>query len=292
MRGPQVLLDHEDRWSTRMGGWFPGKRVVFRGKDLFHELNEFSWLGLLLYGITGRVFDEKQVRLFEGIWVLCTSYPEPRIWNNRIASLAGTARSTTNLGASAAMAVTEAIIYGHRPTIAAMGFLLYIQGHLDLGVELDQLLAEEFGQTETSKHGHSGWGANRRVAKIPGYGRPVTHEDERIRPLMQLAEELGYLDRCFVRLTFRIERALLQSGRPLYMNISALMAGLAADQGLTPRQFYHYMISCCNAGIIPCAIDAFKQPPGAFFPLRCERIQYEGESRRIWRNQNGGDSKS
>ena len=31
MEGPKCLLDSEDHWVTSMGGWFPGKRVVFRG---------------------------------------------------------------------------------------------------------------------------------------------------------------------------------------------------------------------------------------------------------------------
>ena len=41
------------------------------------------------------------------LWVN-TSYPDARIWNNRVAALAGSARSTGNLGVSAALAVSEA----------------------------------------------------------------------------------------------------------------------------------------------------------------------------------------
>ena len=283
MKGPQVLLDHEDHWSTRMGAWFPGKRVVFRGKDLFHELNEFSWMGLLLYGITGRVFDEKQVRLFEGIWLISTSYPEPRLWNNRIAALASTARSTGTLGVSAAVAVSEAIVYGHRPIMAAMDFLLRIKDSLNNGAKLNELLAEKF-KAKPSDKGHPGSGINRQVARIPGYGRPLTCRDERIQPLMELAEKLGYADGLIVKLAFQIEYTLLQSGHLLHMNIAALMAALAADQGLTLRQFYHYIILCFTAGIIPCAVDGSEQCEGTFFPLRCKYIHYEGKSNRAWEN--------
>lgn len=125
MKGYKSLIESEHRWISRMGAWFPEEgRVVFRGKDLFHELKDLSWMALLFYGMTGRIFNEKQMRLFEGIWTLCTSYPEPRIWNNRIAALAGTTRSTATLAISAATAVSEATIYGHRPIVQAIDFYL------------------------------------------------------------------------------------------------------------------------------------------------------------------------
>jgi citrate synthase len=282
MRGPKQLFESEDRWVTSMGAWFPGERVVLRGQDLFHDLKDLSWMALLLYGITGRILDERQGRLFEGIWVLSTSFPESRLWNNRVAALAGTSRSTGTLGVSAAIAVSEAIIYGHKPLMAAMDFLLHIKNRLDNGADLYQLLNEELDKAKASNRGRPGSGENRQVAMIPGYGRPLTHKDERIQPLMQLAKELRYADGPVVKLAFQVEQALLQSGRNLYMNVAALMAALAADQRLTPRQFYYYVILCFTAGIIPCAIDASIQPAGTFFPLRCNRIQYEGNPRRLW----------
>src|SRR3569832_2958942 len=81
MKGPVDLLENDGRWRTKMGAFFPGKRVVFRGKDLFTEFGHLSWMQLYLYGITGRIFTVVQGKLFEGMWVLCTSYPDPRLWN-------------------------------------------------------------------------------------------------------------------------------------------------------------------------------------------------------------------
>jgi hypothetical protein len=37
-----------------------------------------------------------------------------------------------------------------------------------------------------------------------------------------------------------------------------------------------------SAGIIPCFIGAMEKPEGAFFPLSCRRIQYQGKPRRAW----------
>jgi citrate synthase len=268
MKGPEVLLQHEDHWVTDMGAWFPAEqRVVYRGKDLFHELNDLRWMGLLLYGITGRFFSEKQVSLFEGLWALSTSYPESRLWNNRVAALAGTARSTGTLAVGAAVAISEASIYGHRTNIGAIDFFLRTQLRLDGGANLTDLI-----RTELTKY-----------RGIPGYGRPVASKDERIEPVMKMARKFGFADGPFTKLAFEVEEILLAGGWRLHMNITGLAAALAADQGLNAREYYHYVILCFAAGIIPCAIDAQEKPEASLFPLRCSRIHYEGKPRRVWK---------
>ncbi|MGH8609773.1 MAG: hypothetical protein ACREX9_20895 [Gammaproteobacteria bacterium] len=265
MRGPKQLFDHEDRLVTSMGAWFPGERVVLRGKDLFQDLKDLGWMALLLHGITGRMFDEKQVRLFEGIWRISSSYPDPRLWNNRIAALAGSARSTGSLAIGAAIAVSEATIYGQRPFVRAMDFLIRAKE------QLTHDAIASIVKAELRKH-----------RGIAGFGRPIARTDERIAPLMALAEELGYDKGPYVTLVFEVERALRDGHWRLNMNVAALDAALAADQGLTVQQFYSYMILCSTAGSIPCGIDSMQHPAGTFFPLRCSRIQYEGNARRSW----------
>ncbi len=76
----------------------------------------------LLITATGRAFI-KVAKLIEGTWVICTSFPDPQIWNNRVAALAGTARSTGALAVAASVAVTETTLYGLKPIKGASGFL-------------------------------------------------------------------------------------------------------------------------------------------------------------------------
>ncbi|ABA57769.1 hypothetical protein Noc_1268 [Nitrosococcus oceani ATCC 19707] len=266
MQGPKYLFENEDHWRTAMGAWFPGERVVFRGKDLFKELKDLPWMGLLLYGITGRIPNGKQIRLFDGIWTLCTSYPDPRLWNNRVAALAGTTRSTAALALSAGNAVSEASIYGRRPDIRAIDFLLRVKCQLEAGAEIEEIVIKEL----------------KKYKIIPGYGRPITRKDERIEPLLSLAEEIDFSHGPYVKLAFMIEETLLQGRRRLHMNIAALAAALAADQGLSCREYYHYSILSFSAGMLPCYVEAVRKPEGVFFPLSCDRIQYKGKPRRVW----------
>lgn len=266
MQGPELLIASEDRWITAMGAWFPGERVVLRGKDLFQDFQGLPWMGLLLYGITGRIFDAKQIRLFEGIWSVCASFPDPRLWNNRVAALAGTARSTAALGVGAATAISEATIYGHRPIIKTIDLLYRLQRQLEQGADLADLIRAEL---ETRRG-------------VSGYGRPITKQDERIPPMLALARDLGYADGAYVRLAFAIEDVLQRGRWRMHMNIAVLVAALAADQGLSCEEHYRFLVLSFSGGMFPCHIDAMNQPEGTLFPLRCERIAYKGPARRKW----------
>ena len=97
MNGPQTLEQHVGVLATKMGAFFPGERVVFRGQDLHASLKDMDWLELYLFGFTGRRFTPQQMKVFHALWSY-TSYPDARLWNNRVAALAGTARSTGTLG--------------------------------------------------------------------------------------------------------------------------------------------------------------------------------------------------
>lgn len=266
MKGPRNLIDHEDHWVTRMGMVFAGQRVVFLGRDLFRDLKDWRWMELFLYGITGRHFDEKQIRLFETIWSLGNSYPDPRIWNNRIASLAGTARSTATLGLSAAISVSEANIYGRRPDIRAIDFLLRTKSHLDSGKTLSDILHEEL----------------EKYRGIPGFARPFINSDERIDPAIDLANNLGYSDGVYLKLTFEVQETLIKERYRIKMNAAGVGAALAADQGLTPYEYYLFLTPSFTAGIIPCYIEAAEKEEGTFLPLSCAKIEYLGKGTRSW----------
>lgn len=264
--GPQPLLDSENRWETRIGAFFPQEgRVVFRGKDLFRDLENLSWMALLLYGITGRTFSDKQLGLFEKTWTLCASYPDPRIWNNRVAALAGTARSTAALALGAGNAVSEATLYGQRPNIRSIDFFLRAQRKIENeGAGVEDVVALELDK----------------YRRIYGYGRPIAGKDERLAPILRAAEEAGLADGAHVRLAFAVEEILLRRASHLHMNIAALLAALAADQGFSAAEYHRFMVLRFSAGMSACYVDAMDKPEGTLFPIRCDRIAYSGNQER------------
>lgn len=266
MNGPQSLEEHVGRLKTRMGAVFPGERAVFRGQDLHASLRDMDWLELYTFGITGRRYTPQQLKVLHAIWGY-TSYPDTRIWNNRVAALAGMARSTGSLGISAALAVSEAQIYGGGVVLRISEFLTRAKIQVDAGADLGELVLAELRQQRG----------------IPGYGRPIASGDERIAPMMALVREQGLDGGPYLKLAFEVERILLAGRWRLYLNYAALTAALAADFGLSPREYHLFVIPCFLAGMPPCYQEAAKKPEGQLFPLPCRMMSYEGVKRRHWK---------
>ena len=269
MKGPVTLLGYEDHWPTRMGAWFAGQRVVFRGKDLHVDLRDMAWFELYLYAITGRTFTPQQLRMLNALWSF-TSYPDSRLWNNRIAALAGTARSTITLALGAATTVSEASIYGHQPNLRAMRFLMHVKAAVDAGTDLVECIRSEL----------------RDKRALGGFGRPLYRSDERIPHVIRLAGELGLDNGEYYGFAFEIERVLVEGRWRMKMNIAGLGAALLADMGFTLTEFHLYSVPSFLAGMPPCYIEAREREEGSFLPLRCSRIQYEGVNRRKWTSRN------
>lgn len=238
--------------------------VTFRGHDLLNALEDLSWMDLLMYGITGRRFSPAQLELFQGLWKISASYPEPRIWNNRVAAFGGSARSTPGLSLAAAIAVTDATIYGQRPMIGVFDFLQRARAARDSGEPLEDFVALELKT-------HRG---------VPGYGRPLRSVDERLAPAERLAHRLGMWGGVHTVLAFEVAD-ILKSHR-MGMNVAAIAGGLCADQGLSSQEYYRLTLLAFTAGLIHCEFDAARHPQGALFPLRCDRLRYSGPPRRAW----------
>ncbi|UTW46057.1 hypothetical protein KFE80_03950 [bacterium SCSIO 12696] len=266
MSGSEQLQACEDFWETDMGAWFPGQRVVFRGKDLFEYGEHVSWTKLVFYGISGREFDQRELKMLESMMIFGSSFPDPRLWNNRVAALAGTARSTATLAIAAANAVTEAKVFGHRPILKAYDYLAQ-------GVKATE-------QGECAEEFVFSWMKKERC--VPGFGRPVVEVDERVGPLMKVARDLGFDDGLHVKFAFKTEEILSSSRYKLGMNAAALVSALAADMGVGMRNFYMFSWLSFVGGMFPCYVDALQKPQGSFFPLSCNRISYKGQGRRNW----------
>lgn len=267
MTEPHPLSQFEGPLPTSMGACFPGERTVFRGHDLHADLKECDWMALYLFGICGKRFTPSQLRLLHALWT-CTSYPDARLWNNRVAALSASARSTATLSIAAGIAASEATIFGWQPVMNVADFLQRAQARLDGGAQLTDVLVQEL---QMHKH-------------IGGYGRPVAtlQVDERIPFLQALMAELGLEAGPHLRLAMAVEAGLLAMGRPLRMNYAPVLAAIPLDLGLTLRQLHLFVTPCLMAGMPPVQLEAAERPAGATFVLRCERIAYHGAPARTW----------
>ena len=265
MTGQELLAAQVGVLRTSVGACWPGTRAVFRGQDLHRDLDGMSWMGLYVFGITGRRFAANELRVLEGIWTM-TSYPDTRLWNNRVAALAANARSASVLGLSAAIASTEAGVFGGGPGLQAIDFFLRAGAQRREGGEVEAIVAAELL-------------AHRRIL---GFGRPINSTDERLPPLMRLVEREGLADGLHYRMAFDVEQALLRRKPFLKLNFAGLTAALAADLGFTARQYQLYNILKTLAGMPPCIVEAAEKPEGTLLPTPCVNVVYEGRAPRSW----------
>lgn len=262
-----VLQDNEGVLKSRMGAFFPGSHVVFRGHDLHTELKDMDWVELYVFGITGRRFSPEQLRLLHSIWMY-TSYPDVRLWNNRVAALAGSTRSTGTLGVAAALAVSEASIYGRGIDMRAIDFLIRTRVRVNEGASLDDCIKEELESHRS----------------IAGYGRPLINGDERNQHLLALSKSLQLDQGEYLHLALAIETTLFSGRWRMKMNYAGLAAALCADLGLSPREYYLYGFPAFLAGMQPCFIESSERPEGTLYAIPCAAILCDGAPPRAWRS--------
>lgn len=269
MNGPERLKAFHNNWPTDKGTWIPGGKVFYRDKSLFDDFAGEQWSTLLVYGVRGVMPSIEEVKMVEHFATICCSYPDPRLWNNRVASLCGTTRSTGVLALSAATAISEATIFGRRADVHGAAFLEKTRSALAEGKNLDVFIKDYLRE--------------KRV--IPGFGRPIIKKDERIAPLLKEASKLGFGDGYFVSLISQITESLERQRYRMKPNISIHCAAISLDMGWSLQEAYLLAILTFTGGILPCYIDGSEKPEGVFLPLTCGQIDYKGVSDRRYNNE-------
>jgi hypothetical protein len=262
--GPDFLRQHTGVLRTGVGAAFPGSHAVFRGHNLHRDLQQMEWVALYAYGVTGRQLPPEHIEMVQALWV-STSYPDARLWNNRVAALAANARSSANLGMIAGAAVSEATVYGGKAALRAMRFLQTALARVQAGETVEDVVWAEVERTH-----------------IYGYGRPISSTDERIPVVMAVAERLGMRQGPHLTLAFEIEKVLLTRYPQLRMNFAAPHAALVADMGLTLRQYQLLRVPVFLGGMAPCVAEAMEKPEGTLFPTPCGAVAYNGPAARPW----------
>ena len=263
-----TLEQFEGPMRTTAGKLFPGERVVFKGLDLHATFADAEWIDLYIFSITGRRLSAPQLKVLQSVWVY-TSYPDARLWCNRVAALTGSSRGTAAQGLGAALAASEAAIYGRQPEIGVADFLVRALARRSSGEPLEHIVCEEL----------------KRHPRLMGYGRPIAAglSDERTPVTLALMERMGVPQGAHMKLAFEIEHVLEKIlGRPLLMTYSSIVVAIPLDMGFTPMQCYLYMQPSFIAGMIPCYQEALERPECATFPLRCNSLRYDGPGAREW----------
>ncbi len=264
MSGWEKYAENRDRVSSKSGGWTIGGETTLHGYNIHQELtHQTSWVQVLMLSVTGRLYDENQIRLVEALFV-ATGYPDPRLWCNRIVALAGSERVSAGAALSIGVASAEAKIYGGQAEYAAAK--TFIECHR---------IFQEQDESALLSHMKS---VLKRERAIFGFGRPLTKVEERIAPIERMAKELDIEDGPHLSTVKHMEM-LLKRYR-LILNFAGYATARLLDLGLSAHEVHQFSTLGFYLGLSPCYIEAFENEPGTFLPIACEDILYEGPEER------------
>jgi hypothetical protein len=262
----QKLDEAQFIWKSSVGAANPGIGAEFRGLDMLAEFKDWNWLSTFYFSVSGKKLSVEAEQFLNGVYCMCFSYPDARIWNNGIASMSATTRSTAQLGVGAGNAVSEADFYGGRPVMKSVDFMLRARAKLVSGLPIQKILDEEKD--------------DRKI--LHGYGRPIVARDERVTPAINLLKELHLLDRPHIQVALSIEECLEKNDSEFRLNICGVFAAFCADEGMTPQEVYYILVVCYSIGMLASYVDVLEKPEGHFFPFQCDAINYQGVENRKW----------
>lgn len=247
---------------SHVGGWRQGQDVHIRGYRLFGDLlGRASFMQLLILNATGRHVERNLADWMEASF-MCLSWPDLRIWCNRIGALAGTFRTSVTAGTVAGVLGADSRMYaGSRNYLKGMAFISEALRAYRAGDSVEEIISR-----------------CRVVEGKPiamGYVRPVSGRDERVEPMSRLSTALGFEVGPHRALAMQISSYLdMHHGEGI--NIGGFTCAFLADQGFTPEEVYRIRCLVVSSGVTACYVNAADRPPESYLPMRCDDVLYTG----------------
>ena len=259
--------EHRGKIKSKKGQWKIGDGVSSHGYDLLNDLvGQRSYMQVVMLNATGRMPSPELAKWVEAIHI-CLSWPDPRIWCNRVGAIGGSAGASVVAATCAGVLASDSRSYGIRPLVEGVEFIQRAHNETHENGKTSQQFVEE----EVKKLGGKPY--------LMGYARPIAKGDERIPAMERTAEQLGFKIGSHLTLAYEIEQILNEKFDET-MNINGYMSAFLSDQGFTPQEVYRIFSVLVFSGITACYADAADREQGTFAPLRVEDIVYEGQKRR------------
>ena len=257
--------DNRNQIRSVKGGWRIGEGVFLYQHNLLAELmGDASYFQVMTLSVTGELPSRKFADWLEAYYV-CMSFPDPRIWCNQIASLAGSSRCTPVSAVATGNLASDSSLYGPGCALAATAFIREATQW-----DASEGALTEFFETRVYRRGR---------LLAPGYSRPIARGDERVVRLRSYADRLGFKSGPHLQAADELEQLIFaQSGDS--MNLLGYVAAFMLDQGISPEHSYALTSLSVSAGLLSCFEEATTNPSGGFLPLRCDDIEYRGVPQR------------
>jgi len=257
---------YREKTYSRRGGWIIGKGVFNCGYDMMHDLvGKRSYMQVVILNAIGRMPERRVADWLEAAFI-CLSWPDPRIWCNQIGALNGTMKTSVVSATVAGVLAADSRGYGSKPLVDGAAFIQNALVDFNKGLTVTEIVSNE-----CARYGGK--------PTITGYARPIAKGDERIEAMERVTRELGFSIGSHLQLAYQIE-AVLKEKFSEDMNINGYVSAFLSDHDLSPREIYQMCTIAVNSGVTACYLDTYNRPAGAFSPLRCDDVEYQGKAMR------------
>ncbi|MGJ8691178.1 MAG: hypothetical protein ACSHW0_01705 [Thalassotalea sp.] len=266
MKNSQPWEKYHGKVISSRGGWKIAEGVKCCGYDMMTELvGKASYMQVVILNATGRLPSRALADWVEAIHI-CLSWPDPRIWCNRIGALAGSSRTSCVAASTLGVLAANSSSYGIKPLISGVEFIQHAFQQISSGMNVTNFILEE-----VKKYGGKPF--------LMGYVRPIAKGDERIPAMELVSKNLGFEVGQHLTLAYEIEKEL-NARYDETMNINGYMSAFLSDQGYTPQEVYRIFSFIVISGVTACFSDAEQRLEGGFSPLKTSDINYNGQAYR------------
>lgn len=258
--------DYHGKIVSNRGGWKIGEGVKSCGYDMMDDLvGKTTYMQVVILNATGRLPSRKLADWIEAVHI-CLSWPDPRIWCNRIGALAGSSRTSCVAASTLGVLAAESSSYGIKPLVRGVEFIQHALQQI-----LSGIIIPEFIKEEVKKHGGKPY--------LMGYVRPIAKGDERIPAMERVTKDLGFEIGPHLTLAYEIEKELNDKYEET-MNVNGYVSAFLSDQGYNEKEIYKIFSCLVVSGVTACFSDAEDRIEGGFSPLKTTDIAYKGKAYR------------
>jgi citrate synthase len=251
---------------ARKGGWEIGKGIMTHGYSLLDDIHgKCSMFQLMIMNVTGKLPEKRLADMLEGFFI-CMSWPDPRIWCNKMGVFSAQTKSFVTAAIAAGGLAGDSKIYGPGSGRTVGPFMrLAHQSIVEKKISVGEFI---------QLHGY-----RRGKLYAPGFARPLARGDERVPAMRELAERLGYQNGEYMEMANKIE-AYLEEKEGESLNLAGYFAAFMMDQGFTDEQIMGVTAISVTGGVYAAYFEYVDQSPNTFLPLKVTDIEYIGPATR------------
>ena len=255
--------ENRNKIVSAKGGWQIGRGVFNHGYSMMDDLvGEITYFQQIFLNLTGKL-PEKRLGDWLEAGFICFSWPDARIWCNHMSALAGSSRAAMVSGVASGIMAADSLMYATGVMVRCHRFIETALVERREGSSVEEIVKRHLSDKN----------------ELPGYARPIAKGDERVVAMQRVCHKLGFEVGEHEALSYEISDYLAAEYDEC-LNYGGYLVAFLADQGFSGIEVERLISTAVSSGLQACYVEARERPAGAFLPMQCSDVIYNGKEDR------------